>query len=71
MGRVVPPGGLIARGDNRVIDAAGWQCQAPDAEEGGRCRRIAGFIHRRRVKGRVRVAALCPGHYSAAGPEAR
>jgi len=49
MGRVVPPGGLITRGDNRVIDAAGWQCQAPDAEEDGRCRRIAGFTHRRRV----------------------
>jgi len=63
MGRVVPPGGLITRGNNRVIDAAGWQRQTPDTEESGRSRRITGFTHHRRVKGRIHVAALCPGYY--------
>ncbi|MGH3548231.1 MAG: hypothetical protein ACRDQU_08985, partial [Pseudonocardiaceae bacterium] len=59
-------------GDNPVIDAAGWQCTAPDPDAlGGRCRLIATHTHRRRVDGKIRVAALCPGHYDAAGPEAR
>ncbi|MGH3547830.1 MAG: hypothetical protein ACRDQU_06890, partial [Pseudonocardiaceae bacterium] len=59
-------------GDNRTIDAAGWQCTAPDPDAlGGRCRLIATHTHRRRVDGKIRVAALCPGHYDAAGPEAR
>ncbi len=58
-------------GDNRVIDAAGWQCVKDDLDEPGqRCRRIATHTHRRRVGDRFRVTALCLRHYDLAGPEA-
>lgn len=68
MGCVVPPGRMLLPGDSRTLDRAGWQCTAPD--DGTRCRRIATHTHRRRTGDRIRVTALCPGHYAAAGPEA-
>lgn len=68
----VAPLGYLFRGDNRTIDAAGWQCTAPDPDEGGRCRLIATYTHRRiAANGAKRTTvALCGKHFAAAGPEA-
>jgi hypothetical protein len=63
--------GYLLPGDNVVIDRAGGQCTAPDPDEDrNRCRGVATHTHRRRDGNRVRVSALCPKHYEAAGPEA-
>lgn len=71
MGRITQAGWLLP-GFSRAVDRAGWQCAALDPDDDtGRCRWIAGFVHRRRVDGRIRVAALCRKHYELAGPEVR
>jgi hypothetical protein len=61
----------IFPGDNRIIDRAGWQCTAKDADQlRGRCVMIATHTHRRHDGDRIRAVALCGWHYELAGPEA-
>jgi hypothetical protein len=63
--------GYTLPGDNRIIDACGWQCTAHDPDEIlGRCRLIATCVHRRRDGDRIRAIALCRRHFELAGPEA-